>query len=279
MPVHDAYARRTPYELSFPDLDVARGHFSAIRNEADAHGVDTADPALFVLLAATGQALREIRGADDDRGLIHQYGLLIYHTFHFFEAGERLYFLRSRVLRRLIEDEPVPGSWSLVLDPGAGYVQLPQHLVWVRPETGSLPESLDGFFWARSRAARFALLLTLGMRADRPGLSVIPLSDLPVAEAWNWAGMDMRVGGCDFSSTLPGSQMEGLYELRSSGEALKLAARVLRWLEAVIDVGLVKTTATPNEGPQASALPYRMIDERTDHVPGPGGVGRGHGRC
>ena len=278
MPVHDAYARLTPYELSFPDLDVARRHFSAIRSEAEVRGADAADPTVFVLLAATGQALREIRGADDDPGLIHQYGFLIYHAFHFFEAGERLYLLRSSVLRGLIQDEPASGSWSLVLEPSAGYVQLPQHLVWVRPEAGSLPESLDGFFWARSGADRFAVLLALGMRADRPGLSVVPLSDLPVAEVRDWTRMDMREGGGDFSSTLPGSEIEGLYELCSSGEALKLAARVLRRLETVTGVELANNRAAPDDGPQASALAYRMIGRRAEQALDGGGSGRDRGR-
>lgn len=278
MSVHDAYARLTPYELSFPNLDVARGHFSAIRNEAEVRGVDAVDPAVFLLLTATSRALREIRGAQDDLGLVHQYGLLIYHAFHFFEAGERLYFLRSIVLRRLLEDESASGNWSLVLEPAAGYVQLPQHLVWARPGAGSPPESLDGFFWARSGADRFAVLLALGLRTDRPGLSVVPLSDLPVAEAQDWTRMRMREDDIDFSSTLPGSEIEGLYELCSCGEALKLVARVLRRLETVTGTELVNTRAAPDDGPRASALAYHVIDRCPKH-PGDGGrSGRDHGR-
>lgn len=276
MSVHDTYARLTPYELSFPSLDVARGHFSAIRSEAEDRGVDAVDPAVFLLLTSTSQALHEIRGAHDDPGLLHQYGLLVYHAFHFFEAGERLYFLRLMALRHLLEDQSIAGSWSLVLEPAAGYVQLPQHLVWVRPEAESPPESLDGFFWARSGADRFAVLLALGMRTDRPGLSVVPLSDLPLAEAQDWTRMRMREDGIDFSSTLPGSEMEGLYELCSCGEALKLVVRVLRRLETVTGAELANTREAPDDGPRPSTLAYYVVNRC---AAGDGGrSGRDHGR-
>src|SRR5690606_2919081 len=213
--------------------------------------------AAFVMLAATGQALREIRGPEDDPALIHQYGSLLYHAFHFCAAGEPLYVLQSSALRELLEQEPATSGWTPALRPVAAYVQLPQHLVWVRAAPGLPPESLDGFFWSRSGTERFALLLALGMRADRPGLSVVPLTDLPVAEAAAWTTMAMREGGVDFSSSLPGSEMEGLYELRSSGEALKLAAGVLWRLETEAGIEPARPAPPGDGGPRASALRYR----------------------
>ena len=69
------------------------------------------------------------------------------------------------------------------------------------------------------------------MRGERPGLSVVALSDLPLSEACDWSGLPAREEGGDFSSSIPGSELEGLYELCSAGEALKLAARVLWRLE------------------------------------------------
>src|SRR4051812_41900308 len=132
MAVHDAYARLTPYELTFPDLGFARAHFDAIRTEAEERGTELRDPTAFVMLASTGQALREIRGTQDDPSLIRQYGLLLYHAYHFCAAGEPLYLVSAVVLRALVAEGPGEPGWIPALDPDAGYAQLPQHLVWVR---------------------------------------------------------------------------------------------------------------------------------------------------
>ena len=262
MPTHDAYARLSPYELSFPDPESAREHFQAIRLEADARGADLRDPTGFVMLGATGQALREVRGAEDDPGLIRQHGLFLYHSFHFHDLGEPLYLLRVSELRRLLDTEPT-GDWIPALRPAAGYAQLPQHLVWVNSGPDAPPESLDGFFWAQSGAERFSLLFALGMRPDRPGFSVVPFPDLPLVEAADWMRVDMREDGDDFTSSLPGAELEGLYELRSSGEALKLTARVLRRLGATRDVDAM--CASPDHAevgaPRPSRLRYRGVGE------------------
>jgi hypothetical protein len=258
MAVHDAYARLTPYELSFPDLGFARAHFAAIRGEAEAREVDLRDPSAFVMLASTGQALREIRGPDDDPALIRQYGYLLYHSYHFCAAGEPLYLATAAALRPLLDAEPDTAGWQPDLEPAAAYVQLPQHLVWVRADEAMPPESLDGFFWARSGEERFALLFALGMRGDRPGLSVVPVPDLPIEETGAWARMEMREGGGDFSSSLPGAELERLYELRSTGEALKLAARVMWGLERA-GAGEPVGAGERDGGPRASGLAYRSL--------------------
>ena len=260
MAVHDAFARLTPYELSFPDLGFARTHFGAIRAEAEARGVDLRDPTAFVMLAATGQALREIRGPDDDPALIRQYGFLLYHAYHFCEAGEPLYLVAAPAARRMLDGDGESPGWRPDLEPAAAYVQLPQHLVWVRAMEGVAPESLDGFFWVRMSDERFGLLFALGMRGDRPGLSVVPVPDLPIDEAGDWARMDMREDGGDFTSTLPGAEIEGLYELRSTGEALKLAARVMLGIERVGLGEPMRASAEAGEGPRPTRLAYRTVN-------------------
>jgi hypothetical protein len=257
--VHDAYARLTPYELSFPDLGFARSHFRAIRGEAEARQVDLRDPSAFVMLASTGQALREIRGPHDDPALIRQYGYLLYHSYHFCAAGEPLYLAGAAAVRPLLDAEPDTAGWQPDLEPAAAYVQLPQHLVWVRAGAEMAPESLDGFFWARSGEGRFALLFALGMRGDRPGLSVVPVPDLAVVEAGDWARMEMREEGGDFSSTIPGAEIDGLYELRSIGEALKLAARVLWGFERAGAGEELPAAGGPDGGPRPSGLAYRFL--------------------
>lgn len=264
MSLHDAFARLTPYELSFPDMGFARAHFDAIRLEAEARQVDVRDPSAFIMLASAGQALREIRGAEDDPALIRQYGLLLYHAFHFCEEGEPLYLIETGALRDLLDKDPETLAWKPSLGAAAGdaagYAQLPQHLVWVRSDADAPPESLDGFFWTRSGDDHFGLLLALGMRGERPGLSVVALSDLPLSDAGEWSRSQMRGEGDDLSSSIPGSELEGLYELRSAGEALKLAARVLWRLEC--GPGGAPGVSPGESGggpPQASDLAFRRI--------------------
>ncbi|MSR35511.1 MAG: hypothetical protein EXR95_02540 [Gemmatimonadetes bacterium] len=258
MAVHDAYARLTPYELSFPDLGFARTHFAAIRREAEARQVDLGDQTDFVMLASTGQALREIRGPQDDPALIRQYGFLLYHAYHFCEAGEPLFLVPTARVRALLADDEASDSWQPALEPAAGYVQMPQHLVWVRAMEDAAPESLDGFFWARGRAGTFGLLFALGMRGDRPGLSVVPAPELPIEDVSEWTRMEMREGGGDFTSSMPGAEIDGLYELCSTGEALKLAGLVLRGLERG-GVGESTAAAADGTGPQPTGLSYRTL--------------------
>ena len=66
MPIHDTYARITPFELLVPDEDFADRRFPLIRKEAEERKVNLADPERFVLLGEAGAVLREIRGDDED---------------------------------------------------------------------------------------------------------------------------------------------------------------------------------------------------------------------
>ena len=257
MPLHDAYARRTPYELAFPDLEGARAHFRAVEDEAEERGADpAADPEVFVMLEAVGRALRELRAPGEDAALIRQHGVLLWHAYRFWAAGETPTLLRLHAARYLLDPFTAP-SWDGGVDPSAGYLQLPQHLVWVREDEGASPQSLDGFFWAATDDA-LHLLLAIGMRDDRPGLSVVPLGGLPLEEAPAWTDAAGRPDGGDFESTMPGAGLEGLKELRTAGEALKLAARALWHLGRV--GGERREPPSGRAGPAPSALPHRIVD-------------------
>jgi hypothetical protein len=258
MALHDAYARVTPYELSFPDLEWGRTRFAEIKEEAEGRGVDPDESGRFVMLASVGRLLRELRPEDEAVERIHSHGLLLYHAFHFWESGELLLLVDIRAARRAVDAHA--GGCSGELPAKAGYAQLPQHLFWTGAEDGAGPESVDGFFWTSALGgAELHILLIAGIHVGRPGFSVVPVAPGPVTELFEWCERPGRDDGRDFASEMPGSELEGLYQVTTSGEALKLAARL--WLLP----GLV---TSPGHGrvdstfPAPSRLPYSRITVR-----------------
>ncbi len=222
MALHDAYARVTPYELVFPRAEDAEALAARIDEEAEARGADPSDPSQFVTLGAVAAFVRGLHADETPPGALHRLGALVYHAVRFARAGRPLYLLTTAAARDLVGRspgaEPVPPA-------GSGYVQLPQHLFWARPEEGAAPESVDGVFWAAGAAGGLHVMLATGMRPDRPGLAVVPLPEAPLAEAGLWLDVDVRGDGADFANVLPGGELDALYSLRTAGEVLKLLAR------------------------------------------------------
>lgn len=260
MPVHDAYARVTPYELTLPDEGYAEKRFPLIREEARSRGLDITAPEGFVMVAEVGAALREIRSPQDDPALIQEYGALLFHAFHFWEAGKPFFLLDGSVVRHLTEPELDMGDWQARVPGPAGYVQLPQHLLWARSSEELPPESLDGFFWTSTGGEQVTVLAAMGMRGDRPGLSIIPLPTLPLIAVGEWAHMHVRDSGEDFSSNLPGSELEGLYSIEAAGELVKLVGRFLWYLDSFPGTVTGGEPGTADGvGPEPSVLEYRRV--------------------
>lgn len=231
MALHDAWLRVTPYELAIPGRAFVEQHFPAIAEEAEARGVDPSDPDRFVLLASVGAALQEVKGASDDPELIRQHGVMLFHSWHLWRQGEWIVLAPVDRVREVLAASPGQGGWKPRLPVAAGYLQLPQHLVWVRAGEGDTPESLDGFFWSRCAGNTLALLLVAGIQRDRAGFSVVEVPPLPLGDAGEWLRLQGREEGEDFASTLPGGELSGLYSVETGGEAVKLASRLLRRLE------------------------------------------------
>jgi hypothetical protein len=254
MAVHDRWARLTPYELSIPDLEDARERFARLAEEADP--LELSDQGRFLVSDALAGMLEALHGERDAERL-REHGPLLFHAFHFWRAGEALYLLDRALVDHLVER--APRGWEGTLPSRAGYVQLPQHLVWTDPGGGAVPESVDGFFWATPEGTgQLSLLLVAGIRPDRPGFSVIPLLPAPLAEAADWLEHRGRDDGGDFSSSIPGAELEGLHQLRTAGEVLKLAARTLARLET--DPGGTPEVWPGAGPPPPTRLPYRRIE-------------------
>ena len=274
MRIHDRYARVTPYEMALPGRAFAEERFELIREEADGRGVDIWDPGAFSMLEQSRRAIADIRVEDDNPVLFVQYGVILFHSFHFWSAGEHLYLLGNEAAHQMTRAglPPGPEDWAFAAPSRAGYVQLPHYLFWARPEAGGPAEALDGFFWVLTPAHRLHLMVASGMRTDRPGRGVMPVPEIPAQEASRWAAADVRERGDDFASTLPGG--EGLCSIETLGEVVKLAGRLFWQLER----GSLRAGAPtkggdggsgPSEGgvdpatssraPLASTLPWRLI--------------------
>ncbi|NIP59272.1 MAG: hypothetical protein GWM92_13255 [Gemmatimonadetes bacterium] len=272
MAAHDAYARLTPYELAFPDRAFVEERFARIREEGEeeAAGRSLLDPGRFLSLVSVSETLAELRPPGEAADRIHRHGVLLYHGFQFWAAGEPLYLLTLHGARYLVESGGAgEGSGGRASGDGpaaprppeaAGYLQLPRYLFWARPTEEEIPEPLDGLFWAAPDGERLALLLACGLREDRPGLSVVPLPPVPLADAADWLEARVRPEGEAFESTLPGGELERLYSLETAGEALQLAARFFRHVAAVPDA--VRVASPPeieSDGPAPTGLPYRRV--------------------
>lgn len=262
MALHDSYARRTPYELAFPDPDAADALVRSVEEEAQARGLDPAALPTFFLLAAVGDFVRELRGPEAPPESLHDYVSLIYHGFHFHRAGCPVNVVGEAAARRLVEG-PLPRGAPEPPTP-SGYAQLPRHLFWVGGDRPGAPaEPVDGFFWAVDADGALRVLLATGIREDRPGLAVVAVPEAPLAEARDWLDARVREHGGDFATTLPGGELERLYSLTAAGEALKLAARLFAYMdsapERIESRGVGEGADTGDPAP--SRLPYRRITD------------------
>lgn len=259
MKIHDLYARVTPYEMALPGRAFAEERFELIREEAERRGADIWDPGAFSMLEQAGRAIADIRIEDDSPVLFVQYGVILFHAFHFWSAGEHLYLLGNEAAHQVTRAglPSGPADWTFAAPSRAGYVQLPHYLFWARPEAGGPAEALDGFFWVLTPAHRLHLMVASGMRADRPGLGVMPVPEVPGEEASQWAAATVRERGDDFASTLPGGGE--LCSIETLGEVVKLAGRLFRQLEQ----GLLRAGAPTKGGEAGSRGPEGAIERGT----------------
>ncbi len=242
MPIHDSYLRLTPLERLLPDDDFADRHFAECRSEAQARGVSLFEPGAFAMLDAVGRAVDDLRRTEDGAEQRHQHAILLFHAFHMLAHDPPpTQLVSTGVARWLVETagestrgrEAGVGGSDLsgvvaLLEAGrtsSRYVQLPQHLFWVRESPEDRPASLDGFF-CTSDGDKVVFLGVMGITGPGQGFSVMPLPALPLTDVPIWLSETMRSEGEDFRSSIPGAELEGLYELTNAGEVLKLMARL-----------------------------------------------------
>lgn len=224
-------ARPTPYHFAFGQQGVDDKLFPPIVEEAEARGLPLHDPDRFVFLGSVGRLLRAIAGGAEERGqeeagaAMRQHGRLLFHAFHHWRGERRTLAVDEPTVRWLVDEVTSVGEWRLTAPSPAGYLQLPRNLLWAAPAEGMRPEPADGFFWTllREGPTELHVLLCLGLREDRPGFSVIPVTGVPDDEP-HWAEYDARPGGTAFETTIPGGDMDRLYSIETPAEILRLAS-------------------------------------------------------
>ncbi len=257
MSLHDQYARVTPFEIAFPEEGFIDRLVSSIDEEASGLGVDAQRYDVFVTLRSVADAVRELRAPDAPEGAARELSALLFHVVHFMRAGRPVYLLRTAATRYLIEGapegEPRPPA-------SAGYLQFPQHLFWMGSGREGVPESVDGLFWFASDAGRLHLMPVTGVLPERLAFRALPLPEAPLRDAPLWLDEEVRESGRDFTSALPGHDLDRLYSVEKAGEVLKLVARFFAYLEVAPMAG-ERVAAGPTEGaPRPSRLGFTTVD-------------------
>jgi len=239
--------RITPWELVFSEERFSGDLFPALEEEARGRGAGTSFDA-FLMLRTSARILHALESDGADEGepdgrlpaatTVRSYGRLVWQAWHFWRAGCRVFSFDGPATRALLDDAPVIGHWTLQPPAIAGYAQVARNLIWARVDPSAHAEPLDGFFWlfepaaGKTVAPLLHLLLVLGLRDDRPGVSVIEITASLEEPAGHWADTRARADGPDFGNILPGGEVDRLHGMVSTVEALKLASRAFRALAA-----------------------------------------------
>lgn len=219
--------RITPYEVVFGEERFAAEEFPALAEESVRRNLSTWRYDQFTSLGRVGTLLEQMLPDDAEPAAVDQYVRVLYHGYHFWSAGCPFYAFESSVLRSLIEVPPDLREWRPRVPEPSLYLELPRQLFWAAVTEAGPPEPVEGMFVAReanppSREAE--ILVILGLRSDRAGLSVAGLHlDLERA-----CELDEPAG---FRSDIPGAEQAGLYSLGRHSEAVTLALRTLWYID------------------------------------------------
>ena len=207
-----------PYPWS--DLIEALGDapFEEIKGALAAAGTDPFDRDAFVLLAATGRALRELIPADAPAEALTFYSDLLHSLYLHWAAGRPVRTVDRDRLSQVLAAPPPPS----VSEAGAWYVQLPERLVWAAPGTGAAHEPFDGMF-VTATPQRVEVLAVLGFRPERDGFTTMRAS-VPLPLPAPPARAD---GSTAFATMLPAGERMGFHSVTSVAELAWLALLAL----------------------------------------------------
>ncbi len=221
--------RPTPFDLVFSEL--ATDRFPAVQDALTTSGADPRDRDAFLLTLPAMQLLRELRPDDAEAGTgVDELTALLHHAFLAWTDGLQTWAVAEGPFRRLL----TAPAGSAVTPPTAGYIQLPERVVWASLSAPGPWEPLDGCFVYRAPDGAMRVLGVFGLHESRNGFTVAEAVGVPGTQAVRQEGAPL------FAPTLDGGALAGLHTLVEPGELVELAGRVL--------AGVTAAPAEPEDG-------------------------------
>lgn len=208
--------RPTPFDLVFSGL--AADRFPALLEALAAAGSDPRDRDAFLLTFPAVSLLRDLRPDDVDAGTgIDELAALAHHAYLAWAAGLHTWQLPAPAARRLLTEAHAPGTAPAT----AGYLQLPERLVWSSLSAPGPWEPLDGCFVHPTAEGTLRVLGVFGLHASRNGFTVAEARGVPGSHAGR------RDGAPLFAPSLEGGALAGLHSIVEPEELVELAGRAL----------------------------------------------------
>jgi len=227
--------RLTPYELIVQPLE--QSAFAAIRAEAAQRGSDPANRDQFALLGLVGATLQEMAADDAPAQAIESYTELLYQGYQLWSFGRRVYVLSERAIAQFTHPVSDLHDWVLAA-PAACYLQFPAQRIWARVGPDMPYEPADGCFVAvrdgasDDAGAHLRVLLVLGLREERPGISLVShVATFDPRAAADRGRAPWREGTAAFSNAIPGGERMGYRTIATMSELEALVLRALRHVD------------------------------------------------
>jgi hypothetical protein len=257
-------ARITPYEALLQPLETVA--WTPIREEAAQRGTDPRRRDQFVLLGTVGATLRDVIPDEAPADAVEEYAELLYHAYQFWAFGKRLYVVPPDTLDALTASGYSIGDWD-VAGPPACYVQLPAQRVWARVAADAPYEPVDGCFIvvddtapAPQAGVHVRALLVLGLRPERPGISLVAYrTDLDARTAAAHAEHPWREDAEPFANAIPGGERQALRAITTTSELEALVLRILHYLDRHPRRLHPREPAGDGASESASALAYTEV--------------------
>ena len=211
-----AMDRPTPFDLVFSGLAPER--FPALRDALAKAGADPRDRDAFFITYPAMSLLRELRPDDSEAGAgVDQLAALTHHAYLAWADGLRTWQAPDAIARRAVTARQAPTAAPAT----AGYIQLPERLVWASLGAEAPWEPLDGCFVYTAPDGTLRVLGIFGLHAARNGFTVAESAGMPGALTTRLDGTPL------FAPSLEGGARAGLSAIVEAGELVELAGRLL----------------------------------------------------
>ena len=208
--------RPTPFDLVFSGL--APDRFPAIREALAKASADPRDRDAFLVTFPAMSLLRELRPDDSDAGGgVDELAALAHHAYLAWADGLHTWVAPEAVARSAVSASRAPTAAPAT----AGYIQVPERLVWASLGTEAPWEPLDGCFVHTAADGRVHVLGVFGLHASRNGFTVAEGAGVPGALTARRDGTPL------FAPSLDGGGLAGLLAIVEAGELVELASRLL----------------------------------------------------